>query len=340
MGEKSGPPPSADVVDRLERGDIEAASAALEELRMAPPEDRKEAIRSLRRFTEGEPEVFKALWSALVPFLTDGERAVRLSTAKLFVTVARTAPEAVLGAVDPLAARLADDEEFYYVRARSAEALGYLALEAPEEVVSPEVLADLRIGLAFDEPEVREQLAKALAHVALASPDRLRHHVPTLAENLDDDGEEIRYHLATALVAVGCTAPDAVADAVEELSGRLDDDSAYVRGRAAEALGLVARGDSTAAIPESELAAVSEGDGDGDDESFAAERAQFALAGVDGAESSDGFAGEIGSVRGIREHTDDVLAAMTRTDEAACPQCGLELPDGGPPMCPDCGAPR
>ena len=339
MGDASDPAPSDDVVDRLERGDVEAATASLDELRAADAEARMEAIRSLQRFAEEAPEAFEPIASALVPFLTDEQRSIRLSTVKLFVAVARTAPEAALGGADALAARLADDEEFYYVRARSAEALGYLALEVPEEVVSPEVLADLRVGLEFDEPEVREKLAKALAHVAVASPDRLQHHVPTLATHLGDDSEEIRYHLATALLAVGCTAPEAVADAVEELSVRLDDDSPYVRGRAAEALGLVARADTSAAIPESKLVAMVEADGDGNDEAFAAERVRFALAGVEGGDSED-FDEDIGSLPAVRTQTDEILEAMRRSDESTCPQCGLELPEGGPPMCPDCGAPR
>jgi HEAT repeat protein len=62
------------------------------------------------------------------------------------------------------------EDEFYYVRARCAEALGYIAVETPEAVTDPDILADLRIGLAFDEPEGKEKLAKALAHVALGGP--------------------------------------------------------------------------------------------------------------------------------------------------------------------------
>lgn len=339
MGDASDPPPSDDVVDRLERGDIEAATASLDELRAADAEVRTEAIRSLQGLAEEAPEAFGPITSALALFLEDEQRSIRLSTAKLFVAVARAAPEAALGAADALAARLADDEEFYYVRARSAEAIGYLALEFPEEVVSPDVLADLRVGLEFDEPEVREKLAKALAHVAVASPDRLRHHVPTLADHLDDDSEEIRYHLATALLAVGCREPEAVADALEELSARLDDDSPYVRGRAAEALGLLARADTSATIPESELVTMVEADGDGDDEAFAADRVRFALAGVEGA-GSGAFDEGIGSLTAVRERMGETLEAMRRIDESTCPQCGLELLEGGPPMCPDCGAPR
>ena len=86
------------------------------------------------------------------------------------MTLAESEPEATLPAADALGERLADDEEFYYVRARCAEALGYVAVDAPAAVTDPETLADLRVGLAFDEPEVKEKLAKALAHVALGDP--------------------------------------------------------------------------------------------------------------------------------------------------------------------------
>ncbi|MFC4360507.1 HEAT repeat domain-containing protein [Halobium salinum] len=161
----------------------------------------------------------------LSKFLTDEDRAVRLTTAKLFVTLAKSEPRAVLPAVDALAERLADDEEFYYVRARSAEALGYLAVEAPEAVTSPETLADFRIGLRFDEPEVRAKLAKALAYVALGNPRRLRHQVSSLTEHLDDENELVRYHLCTALVVVGCEYPAKLAEAAEPLQERLADEN-------------------------------------------------------------------------------------------------------------------
>jgi HEAT repeat protein len=72
--------------------------------------------------------------------LKDDERSVRLTTAKLFVAAAEADPDAVVPMVPALADRLADDEEFYYVRARSAEALGYVALEHPDIVASPEML--------------------------------------------------------------------------------------------------------------------------------------------------------------------------------------------------------
>ncbi|ESP89743.1 HEAT repeat domain-containing protein [Candidatus Halobonum tyrrellensis] len=161
-------------------------------------------------------------------------------TAKLFVTLAQSEPLVVLPAVDDLAGRLADEDEFYYVRARCPEALGYVAVKAPETVTDPDTLADLRIGLEFDEPEVKEKLAKALAYVALGDASRLRHQVSSLAEHLDDDSELVRYHLCTTLVVVGCEHAAKLTSAPEALRERLGDENPYVQGRAAEALGLLA----------------------------------------------------------------------------------------------------
>ncbi len=146
---------------------------------------------------------------SLTAFLSDENRAVRIVTAKLFVTLAREESSVVYPVVDDIADRLADDETFYYVRARCAEALGYVAASYPDEM-SPGILADPRVGLEFDEPEVREKLAKALEHVALGDPGRLSHRVSTLADHLDDDNELVRYHLRTMLVIVACKRPTAL----------------------------------------------------------------------------------------------------------------------------------
>ena len=282
-----------------------------------------------------------AVLPELTRLLTDDDRSIRLTTAKLFVAAAREAPAAAAPCIDDLAARLADESEFYYVRARSAEALGYVAFDRPDEVASPELLADLRIGLSFDEPEVREKLAKAIAYVALGNPGRLRHQVSNVAEQLDDENDLVRYHLATALVVVGAAYPSALADASAALAGRLDDEDPYVRGRAAEALGLLAR-----SVPDALPVAVddlSEGE-----EPFERERLQFvrdALASAEAVES--GIEGEtstppgVGTVDGVREGTDEIARMVAATDDGhLCPHCGLELPDAGPPLCPRCGTPR
>ncbi|WP_415380375.1 HEAT repeat domain-containing protein [Halosimplex sp. TS25] len=337
MGDNSPVPER--VVELVEAESSGEARSALERLGDASAADRSEAIRSLRTLAEKRPGSTGQLLPAVVPFLTDDERAVRLATAKLFVAVAESDPDAVVPVVEALADRLADGDEFYYVRARSAEALGYVALEHPDAVASPELLADLRVGLEFDEPEVKEKLAKAIEFVALGDPGRLRHQVPRLAERLDDDNELVRYHLSTALVAVGCSYPDRLTDAVDEFGSRLGDSNSFVRGRAAEALGLLGEADPDASLPTDRLADLT-----GDEERFVAERASFGVAvrcgGDDhSGESPDGTA--IGSLGAVRETTAVAIEELTTPDvDGECPHCGLELPESGPPMCPRCGAPR
>ncbi|MFC6766060.1 sister chromatid cohesion protein PDS5 [Natrinema soli] len=326
-------PPS---IDRLEDFFAEEPRAQLvtwvEQLTERDARTRKEALRTLRQFAERRPAALEPVLTPLALFLTDEERSIRLTTAKLFVVVAEAEPDAVTSVVSPLADRLADDDEFYYVRARSAEALGYVARDHPEAVASPEVLADLRIGLSFDEPEVREKLAKALEYVALGDQDRLRHHVADLAGHLTDSNELVRYHLCTALVAVGCEYPDALSESVTALSERLDDESPYVRGRAAEALGLLARSDSDVTIPDVSSAA------DDDAVSFLADRVRYVIDGDDG--PGDAVPAEIGTIEAIRERTDEVVGEITAPNGDECPYCGLSLPEPGPPICPQCGGPR
>jgi len=365
--DESTPPAADDVHALLERDEHGELALAVDRLRAATPEERKEAIRSLRAAVEADSapgadstvEAGSAVdlqgMAALEPFLDDDERAVRLTTAKLFVAVAEADPDAVAPAVESLAARLADEDEFYYVRARSAEALGYVALEHPEAVATPELLADLRVGLEFDEPEVAEKLAKTLAFVALGDPGRLRHQTGRLAEHLDDGGVLVRYHLTTALVAVGAVHPGSLADASEALVARLDDSNPYVRGRAAEALGLLAEEDDrdtenpgedgdedggadVPAIPVTELADLADSD-----ESFVADRARFAMdqhSLEDAPDQSTG--GELpGTIDSVRRSTEAAVDELTSPDaDGECPHCGLELPEQGPPMCPRCGAPR
>ncbi|WP_226040797.1 HEAT repeat domain-containing protein [Natrinema sp. DC36] len=293
---------------------------------------RKTTLRTLRQFAERQPAALEPVLTTLALFLTDEERSIRLTTAKLFVAVAEAEPDAVESVVSPLADRLADDDEFYYVRARSAEALGYVARDHPEAVASPEVMADLRIGLSFDEPEVREKLAKALEYVALGDQERLRHHVSDLASHLTDSNELVRYHLCTALVAVGCAYPDALSESAAALCDRLDDESPYVRGRATEALGLLARSDSDVTIPDVRSAA------DDDSVEFLVDRVRYAIDGDDG--PGDPVPEEIGTITALRDRTDEVVDEITAPDGDECPYCGLSLPEPGPPICPQCGGPR
>jgi len=326
--------PSPDYLFMLLSEDAsEEAVTWLDDLSTAETDTRKRALQAVRSHAEEHSERFDGLAGPLVTFLTDEERAIRLTTAKLFVTLARTKPSVVRPVVDALADRLADDEEFYYVRARCAEALGYVALDHPEPVSNPAILADFRIGLSFDEPEVKEKLAKALEYVSLGDPNRLRHQVTSLAEHVDDENELVRYHLMTALVAVGCDHPSKLHEACDALQDRLDDENLYVRGRAAEALGLLMRVDDE--IPmEQNLIPPSEDNA----AEFVASRAAFLRAGHD-SPTQEMTPNGVGTLTSIREGTETVVKAILTPDAEECPHCGLELPDGGPPMCPRCGAP-
>ncbi|WP_435147491.1 HEAT repeat domain-containing protein [Halobaculum sp. P14] len=337
MEESDPDSPAEHLLELVEEGANEDARAYLARLEAEGPADRKEALRELRRLADDRPTACSRLCGALTPYLTDDERPVRLTTTKLFVAVADGEPDAVVPAVSALAERLADEDEFYYVRARAAEALGYVALEHPDAVASPEMLADLRVGLSFDEPEVKAKLAKALEYVALGSPRRLRHQVSALLEHVADGNELVRYHLCTAATVVGCEYPAALDDVRAELSGRLGDENAFVRGRAAEAFGVLARADAGgASLPESALAALED-----DDEPFVTARARFALSASTPRENRETTPDEIGTVEGIRETTADAVDELRSPDgDGACPNCGLALPEAGPPVCPQCGTPR
>ncbi|WP_066418221.1 HEAT repeat domain-containing protein [Halorubrum aethiopicum] len=338
MTERDRPLSPERLVDLLVEGDRREAATCLDRLRTADSETRKAFLREIRDAAGERPGLFEGLAGPLAAFLTDDDRAVRLTTAKLFVALAAAEPAVVLPVADRVAARLADDEEFYYVRARCAETLGYVALESPEEVGDTAVLADLRVGLSFDEPEVREKLAKALKHVAAGDPSRLRHQVASLADHLEDDRELVRYHLCTALVVVGSEHPERLSAAAEVFRARAsEDESPYVRARAAEALGVIGRSGS-AVDPVPDLDAVESAFEE--PPSFLTARVEFlrdVLA--DGARPAGPPEGP-GSVESIREGTDPVVGEITSPDDGECRHCGLDLADGGPPTCPRCGAPR
>lgn len=328
MTEKSVESDPRSFDDALEHGGEVLVPYAVA-LHTEPVETRKERVQALEAAAEDDPSAIAPVLPACADLLTDDDRAVRLSTAKLFVAVAAGDPDSVAPSISTLAARLADENEFYYVRARSAEALGYVALAQPEAVASPAVLADLRVGLSFDGSEVREKLAKALEHVAIGSPDRLRHHLPDLATHLDDENDLVRYHLTTALVVVGCVHPAALADVADALVARLDDAEPSVRGRALEACGVLARSSGDLPLDAERLASFA------DDEEFVARRARFAAAVNDEGEDFEG----IGTVAAVRETTEDVVEDLL-TPDGECHHCGVALPDPGPPICPRCGAPR
>jgi|GEM_PF-459914 len=325
------------LVALAESGDGSQARAALERLEGASDEQRRECLRTLRSLADERPAAVAEFVPALERFLSDDDRSVRLATAKAFVPVAAAQPAAVVPTVSTLADRLADEFEFYFVRARAAEALGYVAREHVDAVATPETLADLRVGLTFDEPEVREQLAKALAFVATGDPERLRHQADRLVDGLDDEQDLVRYYLATALVAVG-TVTSPSSEVVEALAARLDDERAHVRGRAAEALAVLDLDDldgTDASFPAEALEVLRTAD-----ESFVADRARVALdEGVgDTVTDDDAPLGTLASVRATAEPAADAMQAPDAAD--ACPHCGLDLPDNGPPLCPGCGMPQ
>jgi len=333
----SGPNESSSgnrITEHLLAGASDVARARLRECDSLPTEEQKAMLRSLRELAADRPSVFDGLTPTLAGFLDD-ERSVRLLAVKLFGVIAEGAPDAVVPVVDALADRLADDEEFYFVRARAAEALGYVALADPEAVATPETLAELRVGLSFDEPEVVVKLAKALEHVALANPRRFRHQVAHLATHLDDEQTLVRYHLCTALVAIGCGQPAALADGRAALIDRLGDENAFVRGRGAEALGLLATADETVSIPVDDLRSLLS-----DANTFVVERARFAIDArtAAGASSSTDPSTRLGTVRDAT--TEIATEIRTPETDGDCQHCGLALPDSGPPMCPQCGAPR
>jgi HEAT repeat protein len=333
MDDRTGTTPDTDIVTLLEHGRKDDALTALEQLSTADAADQQACFRSLKSAADDQPQLFDGVLSPITRFLADSERPTRLTAAKLFVAVSEGAPDSVVPVVPTLAERLADESEFYYVRARCAEALGYVAVDHPDAVASPAVVADLRIGLEFDEPEVREKLAKALAHVALGDPARLRYQVDSLADHLQADSELVRYHLSTAIVVTGCACPERLTDAREALVSRLEDENRYVRGRAAEALGLLAGADAGEPFPRAQLEELTA------DDEFVAERAQFALTQYHGTEPDDGPTGIAGR-DAIRTQTTDIVEEIrTPEDDGGCPHCGLSLPESGPPLCPSCGTP-
>nr|WP_241431253.1 HEAT repeat domain-containing protein [Halococcus thailandensis] len=302
----------------LERRDEEELAKLVGNLSSISGETCKACLRRLKAAVTDDPDLVGSALPACEGLLTDDERSVRLTTAKLFVAVAETDPDSVVPTVSKLADRLADDEEFYYVRARSAEALGYVAIDHPDTVATPELLADLRIGLSFDEPEVKEKLAKALEHVALGDPERLaHHHSSALAEHCDDESELVRYHLCTALVIVGCEQPEHLSDVVDTLRERLTDENPYVRGRAAEGIALLAQS-STAIGPMPDLDQVDSVD---DPPSFLVDRVRFARRALDD-ERPAATPGVLGTLDSVRDGTDDLVAEITSLDaDGECSHC-------------------
>lgn len=321
------------LLEYVTAGETRKAIACLDRVETMPASRRKEILRVLQSFADDEPTALSPLTATLARFLTDDKRAIRLLSAKILVALATADPSTVESITPSLAERLADEDELYYVRARAAEALGYIALEHPDAVASPETLAELRLGLSFDEPEVREKLAKALEYIALGEPSRLTHLVGSLVEHLDDENELVRYHLCTALVIIACEAPENLETVTQELTARLEDENPYVRGRAAEAFGVLQRAVTEVSRPEEVL-----GELTSDETAFVAERARFAIEMPDG--HGNAAPTDLGTIPGVLATTDEAVAGITSSDsDRQCPHCGLQHDSGEPSICPRCGNP-
>lgn len=130
------------VEEALERNDGEGVAALVSDLPLDFGRDSQECLQSLKTVVDDDPALVEPALPVCETLLTEDGRSVRLTTAKLFVAAAETHSNAVVTIVPALAEWLTDGEEFYYVHARSEEALGYTALDHPDTVTSPELLAD------------------------------------------------------------------------------------------------------------------------------------------------------------------------------------------------------
>jgi hypothetical protein len=116
---------------------------------------------------------------------------------------------------------------------------------------------------------------------------------------------------------------------VSSLAGHLDDGNAHVRGRAAEALGVLAREQSDGAPPDGLPGTIA-----AEEAPFVVERVRFAI------DSMERSGRPADTPDGVRTTTAEAVDAIESPDrDGACPQCGLERPEGAPPMCPRCGSP-
>jgi len=96
MSEPDEPPTPDRLTDLLEEANHEEAVSCLDRLDAADAETRKRALWAVRNVAEEPQYSFGGLTGPLSTFLTDESRSVRLTTAKLFVTLAESEPDAVL----------------------------------------------------------------------------------------------------------------------------------------------------------------------------------------------------------------------------------------------------
>lgn len=175
--------PSVDhVVNFLEQNAHDETRACLDQIETAPASDRKTVLRSLKSVAEAHPSVLAPAASALARFLEDDERSVRLTTAELFVTRAESTPETVVPVVSSLAERLAAADEFYYVRARCAEALGLLARVERDDVALPESRLEELTADDDAEPFVINRVRFVLESVDQSdTPDQVPNEIGSLS---------------------------------------------------------------------------------------------------------------------------------------------------------------
>jgi len=92
MSEPEQPPTPDRLTSLLKEGNHEETVACLDRLGAADAETRKRSLRAVRDIAEEPTYSFDGLVGPLSTFLTDEDRAVRLTTAKLFVTLAQSEP--------------------------------------------------------------------------------------------------------------------------------------------------------------------------------------------------------------------------------------------------------
>lgn len=301
--------------EALETGDF--PPGLVDDVSDAKPEDRKHCARVLR----DESDTGVGAVPVIDTLLSDPERSVRLTAVKAVVDIASESP----GAVKPLAEKLDDllYDEFYFVRGRSAEAVGYIVHEYPDaEGIPSTVGITLFDALSLDESEVRRKVAKAISMVACSRPEDVLPNAKEVFDHADDDDAVVRYHLLTTLVALALRSPSEMEPHASDVEPFLEDENPYVRGRAVEFLGLVDP-DVLGDLESREY------------EHRTDEAEEFESLRVEWAFDDDG-----NLVESLHAETDEKVRGVEReaSDATLCPNCGEPVPDT--PTCPRCGAPH
>jgi hypothetical protein len=106
-----------------------------------------------------------------------------------------------------------------------------------------EMVADLCIGVEFNQSAVKEILAKTLIYVAFGDPSRLRYQRASLTEHFDDKKNSSSITSVQRWWLLDGSLQRSKPKAVELLQGRLGDANPYEV--AAELLGLLAASQSS-----------------------------------------------------------------------------------------------